>query len=305
MGDNNPEGEEQQPSPTDSVQPQMTVHPVSYSGMPMHMYPFSHSVMPSTPPRTKRRQVKNACTNCQKACKKCDDARPCLRCVKYGISEECVDSQRKERQKGVKRGPYKKRDGKTNNANDQQVDVSVQPGMMVPPAVAATSATPPIPYMSPYTPFYGQYPATHVPKAGEAPVYVPQLFYAPIAPPQAMPAGHGSGQDGEPAPYTPYYPVFTAPYHQAYAAPYMVPAPRPEGQMPMAPGPVAHPAHAHPPHPAHHHPHYAPYPPQAYPKPPSRGPEINAHHMMDARRDARLDMSRMPEGMHGHHGKAG
>jgi hypothetical protein len=81
------------------------------SGMPMHIY--SYPPIPTQPPmKSKRRQVKNACTNCQKACKKCDDARPCLRCVKYGISEECVDSQRKERQKGIKRGPYKKRDGK-------------------------------------------------------------------------------------------------------------------------------------------------------------------------------------------------
>ena len=97
-----------------SAQPSMTMHPITtYSGMPMHMYPFPPGMVPTQPARTKRRQVKNACTNCQKACKKCDDARPCLRCVKYGIAEECVDSQRKERQKGIKRGPYKKRDGKS------------------------------------------------------------------------------------------------------------------------------------------------------------------------------------------------
>lgn len=47
--------------------------------------------------------------NCQKACKKCDEARPCPRCVKYGISDTCVNSTRKERKKGVKRGPYKRR----------------------------------------------------------------------------------------------------------------------------------------------------------------------------------------------------
>ena len=85
---------------------------VALSGMPMHIYPYPPALLPTQQPmKSKRRQVKNACTNCQKACKKCDDARPCLRCVKYGISEECVDSQRKERQKGIKRGPYKKRDG--------------------------------------------------------------------------------------------------------------------------------------------------------------------------------------------------
>ncbi|KAI9484558.1 hypothetical protein BDB00DRAFT_792764 [Zychaea mexicana] len=57
----------------------------------------------------KRKQVKNACTNCQKACKKCDDARPCPRCIKYGIADTCVNSVRKERKKGIKRGPYKRR----------------------------------------------------------------------------------------------------------------------------------------------------------------------------------------------------
>ena len=99
------------PSPTDSVQPQMTIHPITYPSMPMRMYSLpSGSAASGTTPHTKRRQVKNACTNCQKACKKCDEARPCLRCVRYGLSELCVDSQRKERKKGARRGPYRKRD---------------------------------------------------------------------------------------------------------------------------------------------------------------------------------------------------
>ena len=83
--------------------------PVPYPpGMPVYQY---GNVMPGPPhmTRPKRTQCKNACTNCQKACKKCDDNRPCHRCVRYGIAETCVDSKRKERKKGVKRGPYKKR----------------------------------------------------------------------------------------------------------------------------------------------------------------------------------------------------
>ncbi|KAJ2786589.1 hypothetical protein GGI15_001394 [Coemansia interrupta] len=59
--------------------------------------------------RAKRAQVKNACVNCQRACKKCDSGRPCQRCVKYSLQDTCVDSKRKPRKKGVKRGPYKKR----------------------------------------------------------------------------------------------------------------------------------------------------------------------------------------------------
>ncbi|KAJ7244194.1 hypothetical protein B0H12DRAFT_813991 [Mycena haematopus] len=73
----------------------------------LHIYTFS----PSSKTVRLRRQVKIACTKCQKACKKCDLGRPCLRCTRYRFGpEECVDSQRKERKKGVKRGPYKKRD---------------------------------------------------------------------------------------------------------------------------------------------------------------------------------------------------
>ncbi|KAJ3271620.1 hypothetical protein HDV01_006490 [Terramyces sp. JEL0728] len=45
----------------------------------------------------KREQVKLACTNCRKACKKCSESRPCQRCNTYGI--ECVDAVREPRKK--------------------------------------------------------------------------------------------------------------------------------------------------------------------------------------------------------------
>ncbi|WWD00934.1 hypothetical protein V866_007872 [Kwoniella sp. B9012] len=61
--------------------------------------------------RKKRIQVRIACTHCQKACKKCSNTRPCERCVKYGLSD-CVDSTRKPRKTGIKRGPYKRRSSK-------------------------------------------------------------------------------------------------------------------------------------------------------------------------------------------------
>ncbi|KDN36772.1 hypothetical protein K437DRAFT_48877 [Tilletiaria anomala UBC 951] len=64
---------------------------------------------PLAPPKAKRKQVKNACTNCQKACKKCDEGRPCSRCVKYHLEDSCENSLRKERKRGIKRGPYKRR----------------------------------------------------------------------------------------------------------------------------------------------------------------------------------------------------
>lgn len=302
------------------AQPSMTMHPITYSGMPMHMYPFPPGMVPTQPPRTKRRQVKNACTNCQKACKKCDDARPCLRCVKYGIAEECVDSQRKERQKGIKRGPYKKRDGKGEplvfvaapassparahprthpsltaahraaNSVDTQFDTSAAPSIAIPAAIAATSATPPMPYVAapmgyPAAGFFPPYPAAPPAKPGEAPAYYPQYYIAPFPlPPPQMP-----GQDGEVQGYPAgFYPAtFLAPYApQGFpGAPmqYMVPAaPRPDGQpIPMAPPPMQ----------------YAAYP-QAYPKPPAPAPSPQrengqevGHQVMESspRRDPRME----------------
>ncbi|GAN10034.1 hypothetical protein MAM1_0314c09568 [Mucor ambiguus] len=91
----------------------------------------------------KRNQVKNACTNCQKACKKCDDARPCPRCEKYGIADTCVNSVRKERKKGIKRGPYKRR--QKNNGEEKSKDQQQQQQQQQPIYQAPTSQPPNVP----------------------------------------------------------------------------------------------------------------------------------------------------------------
>ncbi|EJC98276.1 uncharacterized protein FOMMEDRAFT_137182 [Fomitiporia mediterranea MF3/22] len=79
--------------------------PQGYAGMP-----FAPGMpLPAALVRPKRKQVKMACTNCAAACKRCDAGRPCERCCKYGISDSCIDGQRKERKKGIKRGPYKRK----------------------------------------------------------------------------------------------------------------------------------------------------------------------------------------------------
>ncbi|KAI9276312.1 hypothetical protein BY458DRAFT_433794 [Sporodiniella umbellata] len=94
------------------------LQPLSVLAAAQRKDPMAHlsSPMTSTMPvelgahgKPKRKQVKNACVNCQKACKKCDIGRPCQRCIKYGITDTCIDSVRKERKRGIKRGPYKKR----------------------------------------------------------------------------------------------------------------------------------------------------------------------------------------------------
>lgn len=165
--------------------------------------------------------------------------------------------------------------------------------MAMPPAVAATSATPPVPYVAPigYPPpgFYPQYPAAPTAKPGEPVYYQPHFFYAPVQAQPLPPGPHGAGQEGDASGYqqqTQYYPVFPAAHYQPYPGPYMMP--RPDGQVPMSSS----------------QPHYAPYPPpQAYAKPPSRGTDVGAQ-MIDSRRDGRLDMGRN-DSMHGNHGKTG
>ncbi|KAI8369005.1 hypothetical protein BD560DRAFT_398319 [Blakeslea trispora] len=123
----------------DSVMNGATVLAVSSTSTP-------HLVMAGTPrlktDGPKRNQVKNACTNCQKACKKCDDARPCPRCQKYGIADSCVNSVRKERKKGIKRGPYKRRQKTDDKLKDKQLYDSVAAATLA-ASTGAESATPP------------------------------------------------------------------------------------------------------------------------------------------------------------------
>ncbi|KAG0146897.1 hypothetical protein CROQUDRAFT_670829 [Cronartium quercuum f. sp. fusiforme G11] len=45
--------------------------------------------------KPKRKQVKRACQNCQKACKGCADTRPCPRCIIQGLTNSCKDAPRK------------------------------------------------------------------------------------------------------------------------------------------------------------------------------------------------------------------
>ncbi|ORX57404.1 hypothetical protein DM01DRAFT_1401702 [Hesseltinella vesiculosa] len=105
-----------QPHPQHGTMPPTMPDPQAYAQYyamypPQAMYPIDYSKYPHQPMmvKPKRKQVKNACVNCQKACKKCDEGRPCQRCIKYGLSDSCQDSVRKERKKGIKRGPYKRR----------------------------------------------------------------------------------------------------------------------------------------------------------------------------------------------------
>ncbi|KAI8318662.1 hypothetical protein GQ54DRAFT_341743 [Martensiomyces pterosporus] len=97
----------------------------------------SSSETPLSGNRPKRLQVKNACVNCQRACKKCDESRPCHRCIKYNLQDSCVDSKRKPRKRGIKRGPYKKR----KKTVDKSEDIVDSPKLQEQPSDASTPAS--------------------------------------------------------------------------------------------------------------------------------------------------------------------
>ena len=95
--------------------------------------------------KEKRKQVKNACTNCQKACKKCDEGRPCSRCVKYDLQSSCENSTRKERLRGIKRGPYKRRThhfGVQTSAGGTSASSATTGGRLVAPGSIQTQVQP-------------------------------------------------------------------------------------------------------------------------------------------------------------------
>lgn len=163
----------------------------------------SVSVSPVTPARAKRKQVKMACTNCASACKRCDEARPCERCLKYGISDTCVDGQRKERKKGIKRGPYKR---KMRNGPEYQGYASTEGSEWTGSQPSTTPA-------SPTTNTATVQAVSHFPPEGYYPVYYPPPPFISVPESQSASVADGSAPaNGHPAPsvvpyyYPPYYP---------------------------------------------------------------------------------------------------
>ncbi|KAI0775687.1 hypothetical protein BD413DRAFT_530604 [Trametes elegans] len=60
----------------------------------------SDSADGSVPPRTrdgpKKKKANRACFHCQKAHLTCDDSRPCQRCIKRGMADNCTEGHRKK-----------------------------------------------------------------------------------------------------------------------------------------------------------------------------------------------------------------
>ena len=180
------------------------------------------------------------CTNCASACKRCDEARPCLRCQKYGLTDSCVDGVRKARKVGVKRGPYKRK-SKASAAEAAPYPGQLRPartlchisyfplgfppsgeGSWVAPSDQAGSALP------------GATPAIAAQYMPEG--YWPYPYYPPppgyVPPP---PDGHTNG-DGAPHGQPPHHPAYY-PIHPGYPPmPIYPPPPGAYGPIPTLPG---------------------------------------------------------------------
>ncbi|TFK20893.1 hypothetical protein FA15DRAFT_682333 [Coprinopsis marcescibilis] len=208
--------------------PGVVYYPQPPQGQAFPAPPVSASAPVGT--KAKRKQVKMACTNCAAACKRCDESRPCERCQKYGISGSCIDGQRKERKKGIKRGPYKRKP-KSHSDSGNFSGEWTPPGTQAPSAPTATTPAPSLHAVTQFAPPpEGYYPATIM--------YPPPPY---IHPPEGQPGADGAPPhpNGQP-PMMPYYihPGAYPPYgHYPMYPPHMPPPPSntaPPGQPPAA-----------------------------------------------------------------------
>ncbi|KAI0287494.1 hypothetical protein BC826DRAFT_1044161 [Russula brevipes] len=186
---------------------------------------------PAVATRAKRQQVKMACTNCASACKRCDEARPCQRCQKYGLAESCVDGVRKARKVGVKRGPYKRKSKLPASETSPYPGFPANgEGSWASPSDQANGAPPGgAPAIAPqYIPPEGYWPYPYYPP--------PPGYVGP--PPDAHANGEGTPQGQPPPPHPAYYPIHAGyPPVQIYPPPPGAygPIPTPSGQGQLAP----------------------------------------------------------------------
>lgn len=181
-------------------------------------------------PKPKRKQVKQAvrffppisgahilnsklnaqCTNCAAACKRCDDERPCGRCTKYGIGESCIDGKRKERQKGIKRGPYKRRAKEANAADTSTEQVDSPPPAPGTFRTASASLSQLTIFTTIASTSEAEAQPVLPPPEGYPPYMIPPGYYPPPppgdpnAPPPVDGAAHPPYYHFPPMPYPPY-----------------------------------------------------------------------------------------------------
>ena len=138
----------------------------------------------------KRHQVKSACHFCQKAHAACDDQRPCARCIKRGIAEQCVQKNRESPGlKGISK-TYEKTSASVTSTQFSRSDSSLDrpPGRDSPSLVEfnmlqdKTLKVPTLPFQILKVSTKDQFPLfkpTNSQPANDAPL---QKTYAPVPP---------------------------------------------------------------------------------------------------------------------------
>lgn len=91
----------------------MSENPVPQGFSVLHT-PISNKEEQKPNTQTKRRkQVKKACVSCRAAHARCDENRPCTRCIKHGMQDYCFDAKTKKRGRKaasiVEHGQYKEK----------------------------------------------------------------------------------------------------------------------------------------------------------------------------------------------------
>ncbi|KAI0780083.1 hypothetical protein C8Q74DRAFT_1447475 [Fomes fomentarius] len=98
----------------------------------------------------KKKKANRACFHCQKAHLTCDDSRPCQRCIKRGMADNCTEGHRKkakylldeEELEALKRS-------KSGEGSSKSAEPTVQPPPPPPPPPSADPTAPQQQYISP------------------------------------------------------------------------------------------------------------------------------------------------------------
>ncbi|KAL1939817.1 hypothetical protein VTO73DRAFT_9517 [Trametes versicolor] len=157
--------------------------------------PASDSADGSSTPRTrdgpKKKKANRACFHCQKAHLTCDDSRPCQRCIKRGMADNCTEGHRKkakylldeEELEALKRG-------KSGEGSSKTAETSTQPRQPPPIPEQAVPA-------SHYITSEAMYPAYQAPGSYGIPAEAANLEYSILS--AILGASPDSGSGGSPA----------------------------------------------------------------------------------------------------------
>ncbi|KAL1743366.1 transcription activator of gluconeogenesis ERT1 [Schizophyllum fasciatum] len=129
----------------------------------------------------KKKKANRACFHCQKAHLTCDDSRPCQRCIKRGIANNCTEGHRKKAKYLLDDEELEELKRKQNTIPSKKSELRVdKPQLSEPPAQTPQAQAPPAP--QPQPPLQAQ--PQPVPISAPAPI--PASTSEPFAPNDPM-----------------------------------------------------------------------------------------------------------------------